>query len=271
MEQLKEFGSDHPIVAGSTFVIGGAVGAGLANHYLGLHAPYALGVGAATGLLTVAGAAYVDGWLHLLDADEVLDEFNDNVSAPLATGVNNTIYDATGMDLGGTQETAKYDKATGDISGRHQADTQAEREAMARLLITGPTKEGWAAVEQAVRESHGWTEKPAEESMHVDTGGKDEPPEEPVFTSNKENPSFTESVAESVGQGAASLVDTVTAGVFDLSGKESLKVDKPTGKITGTHNLDRDDEKAAFAKFMFGGHKLEDLDALQRVIAAAHG
>lgn len=208
--QTIDFVKKHPIAAGATFVGTGAVAAGVTHSLLDLERPYAFGVGAAAGLGGVAAAAYIDSWLEEAkklpkklwegtkelaeDAGKAVVEgveaagvaVADNGGIQTADAINETIYRGTGIDLGGTQETAKFDNQGNQTTGQHQLDTQAEKDAMARYLIGGQRKEDLDAFYAAIAASHRKNAPPP----------LPEPPSEPLFIDNKENPKAVEEQVE---------------------------------------------------------------------------
>lgn len=151
MAFVLDFGKLHPVLAASTFVAGGAVGYGVSHKLLDFEAPYAVGAGIFTGGSLVALEAYL--YSLVPDVRKLIIDAADDV----AEGVQSVVDAAAEVvpmvgEVSGTTDTAMFDAETGvQQSGRHQLDTDEEKEAMGRFITANLQKNGPAAA-QAYRD-----------------------------------------------------------------------------------------------------------------------
>lgn len=181
MAFILDFGKLHPILSASTLVAGGAVGYGVSHKLLDFEAPYAVGAGVATGVSLLSLEAYL--YSMIPDVRKIVIDAADDV----AEGVQAVVDSAAEVvpmvgEVSGTTDTAVFDPMSGvQQSGRHQLDTDEEKEAMGRFVTANLQKNGPAAA-QAYRDLQA-----AQAKAHGSKAQDDDPGADANFPTNKEN------------------------------------------------------------------------------------
>jgi hypothetical protein len=157
----------HPIVAGSSFVVGTGAGYGLTHHFLDFNSDFSLVAGVALGSGLVAAEAAV--WKYGPDAASTGAKYGlfglagilythanaiSTALAPVTAPIANAV-DKAATAIGLNKDDAKFDPNTGyQISGTHQVDSEEERVAFAAWMMDPKNKAKQQAFMDAVADTH---------------------------------------------------------------------------------------------------------------------